>query len=144
MIKTLNKLGTEEMWVCMLSHLQLFATHGLQLTRLPSPWNFPGKNTGMDCHFLLHRGSVSQNNNGSIWQATVNFLLSGEKLEFFPLNQELDSNRMPTVATFIQHSTGSPSQSSWARKRNKKLPNWKWISKNVSICRCHDIIYRKA
>ena len=22
-------------------------------TRLPCPWNFPGKNTGEDCHFLL-------------------------------------------------------------------------------------------
>ena len=27
--------------------------HGLWPTRLPCPWNFPGKNTGMGCHFLL-------------------------------------------------------------------------------------------
>ena len=27
--------------------------HGLQPTRLLCPWNFPGKNTGMGCHFLL-------------------------------------------------------------------------------------------
>ena len=27
--------------------------HGLQSTRLLCPWNSPGKNTGMDCHFLL-------------------------------------------------------------------------------------------
>ena len=26
---------------------------GLQPTRLNHPWNFPGKNTGMGCHFLL-------------------------------------------------------------------------------------------
>ena len=25
----------------------------LQPTRLPSPWDFPGKNTGVGCHFLL-------------------------------------------------------------------------------------------
>ena len=24
-----------------------------QLTRLPRPWNSPGKNTGVGCHFLL-------------------------------------------------------------------------------------------
>ena len=24
-----------------------------QLTRLPRPWDFPGKNTGVGCHFLL-------------------------------------------------------------------------------------------
>ena len=27
--------------------------HGLQSTRRLCPWNFPGKNTGMGCHFLL-------------------------------------------------------------------------------------------
>ena len=27
--------------------------HGLQPTRLLSPWNFPGKSTGVGCHFLL-------------------------------------------------------------------------------------------
>ena len=26
--------------------------HGLKLARFPCPWNFPGKNTGMDCHFF--------------------------------------------------------------------------------------------
>ena len=27
--------------------------HGLQPTRLVCPWNFPGTDTGVDCHFLL-------------------------------------------------------------------------------------------
>ena len=27
--------------------------HGLQPTRLLCPWNFPGKNSGVGCHFLL-------------------------------------------------------------------------------------------
>ena len=27
--------------------------HGLQPTRLLCPWNFPGKNTAVDCHFFL-------------------------------------------------------------------------------------------
>ena len=27
--------------------------HGLQLTRLLCPWDFPGKSTGMECHCLL-------------------------------------------------------------------------------------------
>ena len=27
--------------------------HGLYPTRLLCPWDFPGKNTGMDCHLLL-------------------------------------------------------------------------------------------
>ena len=28
--------------------------HGLQLTRLFRPWDFPGKSTGLGCHYLLH------------------------------------------------------------------------------------------
>ena len=27
--------------------------HGRQPTRLPHPWDSPGKNTGVGCHFLL-------------------------------------------------------------------------------------------
>ena len=27
--------------------------HGLQSIRLLCPWHFPGKNTGVDCHFFL-------------------------------------------------------------------------------------------
>ena len=29
--------------------------HRRQLTRLPRPWDSPGKNTGVGCHFLLQR-----------------------------------------------------------------------------------------
>ena len=32
--------------------------HGLQLTRLLHPWDFPGKNSGVDCHFLLHSWQI--------------------------------------------------------------------------------------
>ena len=41
--------------VCMLSHVGLFVTHGLQPARLPSLWNFPDKDTGVSHHFLLQR-----------------------------------------------------------------------------------------
>ena len=32
--------------------------HGLQPTRLLHPWNFPGKSTGVGCHFLLHGSNL--------------------------------------------------------------------------------------
>ena len=35
------------------SHVRLCATHRRQPTRLPHPWDSPGKNTGVGCHFLL-------------------------------------------------------------------------------------------
>ena len=31
----------------------LVQPHGRQPTRLPRPWDSPGKNTGVGCHFLL-------------------------------------------------------------------------------------------
>ena len=31
----------------------LLQPHGLQPTRLPCPWDFPDKNPGVGCHFLL-------------------------------------------------------------------------------------------
>ena len=35
------------------SCVRLLATHGLQPTRVLRPWDFPGKSTGVGCHFLL-------------------------------------------------------------------------------------------
>ena len=35
------------------SCVRLCATHRQQPTRLPRPWDSPGKNTGVGCHFLL-------------------------------------------------------------------------------------------
>ena len=35
------------------SRVRLCATHRRWPTRLPRPWDSPGKNTGVGCHFLL-------------------------------------------------------------------------------------------
>ena len=37
--------------------------HGLQPTSLLCPWNFPGKSTGVRCHFLLQRIFPTQGSN---------------------------------------------------------------------------------
>ena len=47
--------------VCVLSHIWL-GPHGLQPSRL-LPWNFPGKNTGAGCHFLLQGIFLTQGSN---------------------------------------------------------------------------------
>ena len=36
-----------------LSHVQLFVTPAPHPATLLCPWDFPGKNTGVGCHFLL-------------------------------------------------------------------------------------------
>ena len=37
--------------------------YGLQPSRLLCPWNFPGKNTGTDCHFFLQGIFPTQGSN---------------------------------------------------------------------------------
>ena len=39
--------------VCMLSHVQLFATPWTVAFQAPPSMEFSGKNTGVSCHFLL-------------------------------------------------------------------------------------------
>ena len=40
------------MYVCVLSHARLFATPWTGAHQAPL-WDFPGKNSGVGCHFLL-------------------------------------------------------------------------------------------
>jgi len=42
------------LWSCSVVSNSL-QPHGLQPARLLHPWDFPGKNTGVGCHFLLQR-----------------------------------------------------------------------------------------
>ena len=46
----------------MLGHVRLFATPKTVAPRLHCPWDFPGKNTRVGCHFLL-QGSLTQGSN---------------------------------------------------------------------------------
>ena len=43
------------MWICCVASVvsDSVQPHGLQPTRLLRPWDSPGKNTGVGCHFLL-------------------------------------------------------------------------------------------
>ena len=50
----------------LLSHSVVFDylwPHGLHPARLHCPWDFPGKNTELGCHFLLQRISPTQGSN---------------------------------------------------------------------------------
>ena len=49
--------------VCiMLSHSQLFVTPWTVACRRLCPWDFPGKNTGVGCHFLLQNSKLTSIN----------------------------------------------------------------------------------
>ena len=77
--------------VCACIHAQSCLTlqpHGLWLARLLCPWDFPGKNTGVGCHFLFQGMFPTQRSNPRLlhllhWQANslpLNQLRSPKKV----------------------------------------------------------------
>ena len=69
------------MWVHdqLLGHVQLFATLWTIAARLLCPWDFPGKSTGVSCHFLFQGISPAQGLNSCLlhllhWQADFSLL----------------------------------------------------------------------
>ena len=59
---------------CTFSHVQLFVTPWTVAHQTPCPWDFPGKNTGVSCHFLLQGIFPTQGSNPRLlhllhWQA---------------------------------------------------------------------------
>ena len=74
-------------------------------------------------------------------KTTANIILSDEKLKAFPLRSGTKT-RMPTLATFIQHSFGSPTHSNQRRKR-KGIQIGKEEIK-LSLFADDDTIHRKS
>ena len=71
--------------------------HGLELARLLCPWNFPGKDTGVGCHFLLPGILQTQGSNLCLlcllhWQASSLPLASSGKTGLYILETEIEKN----------------------------------------------------
>ena len=47
--------------------------NGLQPARLLCPWDFPGKNTGVGCHFLLQGIFLTQGSNLHLWHLLLSW-----------------------------------------------------------------------
>ena len=74
---------------CSLSHVWLFK---LQPTRLLCPWGFPGKGTGVGCHFILR---------GSSWPRDLTCVFCiGRRILYQWATRETHTN----IHTFIQFS----------------------------------------
>ena len=70
-----------------LSHVWLLRPQGLQPARLLCPWDFPGRNTGVGCYFLLQGIFLTQRLNpcfllgrwilyhGVTWKAQIFFIM---------------------------------------------------------------------
>ena len=67
---------------------------------------------------LLFRGNVLNVTKAIYDKPTANIILTTVSFS----SKIRNKTRVPTLTTSIQHSTGSPSQSNKARKRNKRHP----------------------
>ena len=74
------------MYACTLSHfshVRLFAT--LWTVAHLSPWDSPGKNTGVGCHALLQRIFQTQGSNLSLLAGRF-FTIKPRKINYFKAN----------------------------------------------------------
>ena len=70
----------------------------------------------------------------AIYDKPTGNILKDEKIESIPPKIR-NKTRVSTLATIIQHSSGSPSYSNHRRKRNKRNPDQKIRSKALTVCR---------
>ena len=82
--------------------------HGLYPIRLLCPWNFPGKNTGVDCHALLQGIFPTQGSNSHLLHGQVDSLLTE------PLKKP------PTKTEGRLHSEEEPPQCPWMLHEEKE------------------------
>ena len=98
-----NRIGVSEVKVKSLSRVQLFATPWAPWTvayRLLCPWDFPSKNTGVGCHFLLQEIFPTHGLNPSLphcWQTLYH--LSHQK------SHPLVGNSNPLQYSCLEKST---------------------------------------
>ena len=81
--------------------------HGQQPSKLSCPWNFPGKNTGVDCHFLLQGIFPIQESNPCIgrqilyhsttWEASINEICTYICISVSPANVDIDHNTNSSI-----------------------------------------------
>ena len=80
--------------------------------RVPSPWNFPGKNIGVGCHFLFQAIFPTQGLNSSLlclwyWQAEFLPLLNLESPPYQVKGLFLDSPTLKSIHINISYAVNS-------------------------------------
>ena len=102
--------------------------HRRQPTRLPRPWDSPGKNTGVGCHFLLQcllvRACQNMVHRRREWQTTSVFL-PWEPHEQYEKAKRYDTERWTPWLVGVQYITGVEWRSGH-RKNEEAEPVWKW------------------
>ena len=118
------------MCVQSLSCVLLFVTHGLQPTRLLCPWDFPDKNTGVACHFLLQGIFPTQGSNLCFlsllhWQAdSLPLSHPGTQFRMYPMLNILSLLKLSFVTLPFPYFLASDSLFSWLTLCTRSL-SWR-------------------
>ena len=88
--------------------------HGLQPTRLLHPWDFPGKNTGVGCHCLLHI-SIQKVLNKYLWNKSRHLTLipTSQALLQSGLDVSQAMTLIPPSQALLQSGLGVSSVLAW-------------------------------
>ena len=103
--------------------------HGLQLTRLLCPWDFPGKDIGVDCHFLLQGIFLTQGSNPGLlhWRQML-----------YPLSHEGTVTWGPSQIS-ISRSVVSDSLRPHGLQPTRLLCPWDFPGKDIGVG-CHFLL----
>ena len=114
------------------SHVLLFHPYGLQPARLLCPWDSPGKNTGVDCHFLFQRIFPTHRLNPCLlcllWQAGSLPLAPPGKPYLLQDNRTTTLSRVTSQTNVEASSTAQGPASTVQRKNEKHSRKLQWGS----------------
>ena len=82
-LKTASMETTCVMVVVSLNHVRLFETPRMVAFQSVCPWNFPGKNSGVGCYFLLRGIFLAQGSNPRHMHCRQILLLLNHKGSFY-------------------------------------------------------------
>ena len=100
--------------------------HGLQPDRLLCPWNFPGRNTGLGCHFLLQGIFLTQGVNPHLLQVSC---IAGKFFTANPLG-------LPCVL-YLRYKQFLTLYLNKDRKKYAKVMNRHLLSKDIEMAYEH-------
>ena len=136
--------------------------HGLQPARLLCPWNFPGKNTGMGCRFLLPRIFWRRNQTciSCIGRQILYHWATWEAIGGLgPVLNKIDQRKQETLLDFKMHCVAGQHISSWhaghwqhhyngntGRNAHHSTCSWcsHFLSRNTFCCYGYCGGYRRA
>ena len=137
--------------VSSLSRVQLFVTLRTVAYRLLHPWDFPGKSTGVGCHFLLQGILPTQGlNPGLLHCKQIAYPLSHQGsprscLTFLSPNPiaswggraegggEHESEEPPLGAKPLTGTAHLPRDTSCRRRVSLELPGWTWLPATTGV-----------